>query len=317
MILLRSIGFLFVFFVMPPLGYLMSATVWTHLGDQIELRDTRGEHLVAIARSCERQDPITLTGGFKAWYICEVDVSANGGPSRKEKSRGFLTPDLVGVPVAIGTTDTRGTRLVAKHPRYPNLAGLALAGTVIGWVLLMMAMLWVLSRKHMPKLSSSPEEIAQHARKQFPDEEKPVDEAYIRGRKKWLRGSWIFGLLVLSVLGAIGYSGDAFEGDTTQTVLAVASWSTPVVLFLNALRKLFFWPAVTISPAGMEWTGEKPTWTEIEQVQLSARHVLTVQRVGGTPLRVGRFGPEQAGEIHRAMRKYGKAAAYRRVSSAG
>ncbi|MDT7787913.1 MAG: hypothetical protein QOF58_6332 [Pseudonocardiales bacterium] len=141
---------------MPPLGYLTAATVWTHLGDQIEVRDTRGEHLLAVARSCERQDPITLTGGFKTWYICEVDVSANGGPSREEKSRGFLTPDLIGVPVAIGTTNRSGTRLVAEHPRYPTAAPLALAATVIGWVLLMVAMLWVSSREFMPRPSSSP-----------------------------------------------------------------------------------------------------------------------------------------------------------------
>ncbi|MEV6239355.1 DUF6346 domain-containing protein [Lentzea sp. NPDC051838] len=317
--LIRALGLLFVFFVMPPLGYLTAATVWTHLGDQIEVSGTAAanETLRGVARSCERQDPITLTGGFKAWYICQVDVSAHGGPSRRMESRGFLTPDDIGKSVPVGTIHN-GKDLVADRDylRYPTLAPLALAGTVIGWVLLMAAMLWVLSRKHMPRLSSSPEEIAQHVRKQFPDEEKPADEVYVRGRKKWLKGSWVFGLLVLSVLGTIVYSGDAFEGDTTQTVLAVASWSTPVLLFLNALRKLFFWPAVTISASGVEWTGEKPSWAEIELVRLSARHELTVQRTGGTPQRVGRFGPEQADEIHRAMRKYGKTAAYRRVSSA-
>lgn len=315
MILLRSIGFLFVFFVMPPLGYLTAATVWTHLGDQVEVSSAaQNEILIGIARSCERQEPITLTGGFKTWYICQVDVSAHRGPSRTMESRGFLTPADIGKPVPVDTTH-RGRDLVADsdYLRYPTLAPLAVVGTVIGWVLLMAFMLWALSGRHMPRLRSSPEEIAAHVRANSPpDEEQPRDEAYVRGRRKWLKGSWVFGLLVLSVLGAVVYSGDAFEGDTTQTVLAVASWSTPVLLFLNALRKLFFWPAVTISPTGMDWTTDKPTWAEIERVQLSARHVLTVHRVGGPPQKVGRFGPEQADEINRAMRKYGKTTAYQR-----
>ncbi|MFI6094023.1 DUF6346 domain-containing protein [Lentzea sp. NPDC051213] len=314
--LVRLIGFLFVFFVMPPLGYLTAATVWTHLGDQVELRDTRDAYRVAVATSCERQDPITLTGGFKAWYICDADVTVQrDGTSRRLKTRGFLTPELIGVPVAVSHTNTAGTRLVAEHPRYPNLAGLALIGTVIGWILLMAAMLWVLSRKHMPKLSSSPEEITAHVRKEFPDEEKPRDEVYVRGRRKWLKGSWIFGLLVLCVLGAIVYSGDAFEGDTTQTVLAVASWATPVLLFLNALRKLFFWPAVTFTAEGVEWMSEKPTWAEIEQIGLSEKHVLTVHRVGRAPEKVGRFGPGQAEEIRRAIRKYGQASKMEQMSA--
>ncbi|ANZ42214.1 hypothetical protein BBK82_46075 [Lentzea guizhouensis] len=298
----RLIGFLFVLFVMPPLGYLTAATVFTHFGDQIEVRDTRGAHLVAVAKSCTAQEPITLTGGFKTWYTCEAEVSANGGPSRTQEARGFLNPDLIGVPVEVGTTN-KGSRLVAKHPLHPTAAPLLLAATVIGWILAMGAMLWVLSRKHMRK-----------PRVDSPPEEQP-DEAYIRGRKKWLRGSWIFGALVLCVLGTIVYSGDAFAGDTTRTTLAVASWSLPVLLFLNALRKLFFWPAVTISPTGVDWTTDKPTWAEIERVDLSARHVLTVQRVGGMPQKVGRFGPEQADEIHRAMRKYGKSTVYQREAA--
>lgn len=86
--LIRAPGLLFVFLVMPPLGYLVAATVFTHFGDQIEVRDTRGAYLVAVARSCERQDPITLSGGFKAWYLCEADVAANGGPARTMTARG-------------------------------------------------------------------------------------------------------------------------------------------------------------------------------------------------------------------------------------
>ncbi|MEU3643639.1 DUF6346 domain-containing protein [Lentzea sp. NPDC034063] len=149
---MKLLGFLFVFFVMPPLGYLTAATVWTHLGDQIEAGGT--STLVGVARSCERQDPITLTGGFKAWYICQVDVSARGGPPRTMKSRGFLTPEHIGVPVPVATTHN-GRDLVADSDskRYPNLAPLTLAGTVIGWVVLMAAMLWSLSRKHIAENS--------------------------------------------------------------------------------------------------------------------------------------------------------------------
>ncbi|MFS8098621.1 hypothetical protein LFM09_15930 [Lentzea alba] len=165
---MKFLGFLFVFFVMPPLGYLVSATVYTHLGDQVEGRDTRTAPLVAVATSCTAQEPITLTGGFKTWYVCQAEVSANSGPPRTMEARGFLNPSLIGVPVEVGTTH-KGTRLVAEHPRRPNLAGLALAGTVIGWVLLIATMLWALSRKRMPKLSSSPQDIAEHAGKQFPD----------------------------------------------------------------------------------------------------------------------------------------------------
>jgi hypothetical protein len=152
MSLVRSIGFLFVLFVMPPLGYLTAATVWTHLGDQIEVTDSaaKSEILLGVAKSCERQDPITLTGGFKTWYICQVDVSERGGPPRTMESRGFLTPQHIGEPVPVSTVHN-GRDLVADrdHLRYPNLAGLALAGTVIGWIVLMAAMLWVLSRKHI------------------------------------------------------------------------------------------------------------------------------------------------------------------------
>ncbi|MDX8140940.1 DUF6346 domain-containing protein [Lentzea sp. BCCO 10_0061] len=151
---MKLLGFLFVFFVMPPLGYLTAATVWTHLGDQIVVTEAKDETPVGVARSCERQDPITLTGGFKAWYLCQVDVSARGGPARTMESRGFLTPEHIGVDVPVATTHN-GRNLVANSDtmRYPNLAPLALAGTVIGWILLMAAMLWSLSRKHMPKKS--------------------------------------------------------------------------------------------------------------------------------------------------------------------
>ncbi|WP_112277098.1 DUF6346 domain-containing protein [Lentzea terrae] len=141
---------MFVLFVMPPLGYLTAATVWTHLGDQIEVGDgaVKNEILLGVAKSCERQDPITLTGGFKAWYICQVDVSERGGPPRTMESRGFLTPDDIGKPVPVSTVH-RGRDLVADddYRRCPNLAGLALAGTVIGWIVLMAVMLWALSRR--------------------------------------------------------------------------------------------------------------------------------------------------------------------------
>ncbi|WP_330277446.1 DUF6346 domain-containing protein [Lentzea sp. NBC_00516] len=149
---MKLLGFLFVLFVMPPLGYLTAATVWTHLGDQIEASGT--STLVGVARSCERQDPITLTGGFQAWYVCQVDVSAHGGPARTMESRGFLTPEHIGVQVPVATTHN-GRNLVADSDteRYPNLAPLALAGTVIGWILLMAAMLWLLSRKHIAENS--------------------------------------------------------------------------------------------------------------------------------------------------------------------
>jgi hypothetical protein len=158
---MKLLGFLFVFFVMPPLGYLVSATVFTHFGDQVDVRDTRNASLIAVARSCAAQEPITLTGGFKTWYICQADVSANGGPSRAMEARGFLNPSLVGVPVEVGTTH-KGTRLVPEHQRYPNAAGLLLAGTIIGWLALMIVMLWLLSRKHMPPLSAGPDEIRAH-----------------------------------------------------------------------------------------------------------------------------------------------------------
>lgn len=90
---------------MPPLGHLTAATVWTHLGDQIEVTDSaaKNEILLGVAKSCVRQDPITLTGGFKAWYICQVDVSERGGPSRTMESRGFLTPQHIGEPVPVST----------------------------------------------------------------------------------------------------------------------------------------------------------------------------------------------------------------------
>ncbi|MFD4672832.1 DUF6346 domain-containing protein [Lentzea sp. NPDC058450] len=166
---MRFLGFLFVFFVMPPLGYLTAATVWTHLGDQIDPGRTTST-LVGVARSCERQYPVTLTGGFKAWYVCQVDVSENGGPPRRMESRGFLTPEHIGKPVPVSTTHNF-RNLVSNRDteRYPTLAPFALIGTIVGWVVLMGLMLWALSYKHMPKLSSSRDEIIAHAQRQRDD----------------------------------------------------------------------------------------------------------------------------------------------------
>lgn len=297
--LIRALGLLFVFLVMPPLGYLTAATVFTHYGDQAEPGDTGNAYLVAVARSCARQDPITLSGGFKAWYICQADVSANKGPSRTMTARGFLNPDLIGVPVEVGTT-SQGKKLVPKHPRHRLATPFLLVGTIIGWVLLMVGILYLLSHKHMRKPLSSPEEDTA----QLLTEPTPEEKSYVSGRKKWFKGSWTFGLLLLSVLGSIVYSADAFEGDTTRTVLAVASWSMPVLLFMNTLRRLAVWPAVTISRVGMEWNGENRVWAEIERIELSDEHVLTAHLAGRPSARIGRFGPEQAEEIRRAIRKY-------------
>lgn len=82
------------FLVLPALGYLLGATIFTHFWDKVEIADA---DLTITALSCQEQGPITWRGfGFVS--ECRARVQ-RGDSATITTVRGFLRPHLVGEPV--------------------------------------------------------------------------------------------------------------------------------------------------------------------------------------------------------------------------
>lgn len=293
---LRVLYGLVVFLGFPVLGYLLGMTIFFHFWDKVETGDLANTEHVAVAKSCEPHGPVTWRG-FGTWWRCQADaVNLRSGETRTIATTGYLRPEHIGQRIVLGTTH-RGAELVPERRFGGGLGMLIVIPFGIAWLFGFAYAAKPLLRKYTPTPGMPvTEQVSQPG-------EKP-DEVYVHGRRKWLRGKWVFFILLLSVVGVFMLTPDAFEGNTRITVLAIVAWSTPLMIIGNLLRRLFVWPAVTISAAGLSWGARKLSWAEVGCVQLSAKNVLTVQQSDVEAERIGRFGPEQADEIHDAMRKY-------------
>lgn len=89
----------FAFLVMPVLGYLLGATVFTHFWDKPDAENVDRAALVVTALSCEQYGPITLRG-FGFVHECRARVE-NRNSATIATVRGFLEPHLVGQPVVV------------------------------------------------------------------------------------------------------------------------------------------------------------------------------------------------------------------------
>ncbi|MGI5501095.1 hypothetical protein [Lentzea sp. CA-135723] len=141
------------------------------------VRDLISEAVGKLISICVRWAPaMAAFGAGVAGVIAECTATAVKYANKslgwcKKLSKAFsnatgLFGKLENVFQGAVSTTHNGRKLVSNQDteRYPALASFALIGTIIGWVLLMGFMLWLLSRKHMPKLSSSPEEIVERMR---------------------------------------------------------------------------------------------------------------------------------------------------------
>lgn len=118
-----------------PLGWFLTATVGYHFARQHGPDPVVRDQYV-VARSCERQGPVTAHG-FGYWHVCRVDSP------RGEKYVDFLTPADIGTPVAavwIKATSGKGSRAAhyeraAASPAgywvWPILFALAWIGLVV------------------------------------------------------------------------------------------------------------------------------------------------------------------------------------------
>ncbi len=90
--------------VIPLLGYLIGATIFNHFWDEAEPGDLKKATLVAVAKSCERQGPVTGQG-FGYYYECEAEIRARSdGSTSTSTVAGWLAPEDVGKEYSVHTT---------------------------------------------------------------------------------------------------------------------------------------------------------------------------------------------------------------------
>ncbi|MDX8032048.1 DUF6346 domain-containing protein [Lentzea sp. BCCO 10_0856] len=89
--------------VLPFLGYLIGATIFLHFWNQAEPGDVKNANLVAVAKSCERNGPVTLRRlGF--YYTCEVEVRIRSdNETYTSDVTGWLAPEDIGKEYAVHT----------------------------------------------------------------------------------------------------------------------------------------------------------------------------------------------------------------------
>ncbi|MDX3658592.1 DUF6346 domain-containing protein [Streptomyces sp. ID05-26A] len=91
----------FAFLIMPALGYLLGATIFTHFWDKPDAENVDRADLVVIALSCQQHGPITLRG-FGFVHECRARVeNRNNSSATIATVRGFLEPHLIGQPLAV------------------------------------------------------------------------------------------------------------------------------------------------------------------------------------------------------------------------
>ncbi|GGN11458.1 hypothetical protein GCM10011609_59390 [Lentzea pudingi] len=104
----------FAFLVMPVLGYLLGATIFTHFWDKPDAENVDRADLAITALSCEQYGPITLRG-FGFVHECRARVeNRNSRSATIATVRGFLEPHLIGQPV-VGREFDRG-ELTPERP---------------------------------------------------------------------------------------------------------------------------------------------------------------------------------------------------------
>lgn len=88
----------FAFLVMPVLGYLLGATIFTHFWDKVEIADA---DITVTALSCQEHGPVTWRGfGFVSECRARVQYKVGGGAT-VATVRGFLASHLIGEPVVV------------------------------------------------------------------------------------------------------------------------------------------------------------------------------------------------------------------------
>ncbi|SMD25328.1 DUF6346 domain-containing protein [Lentzea albidocapillata] len=124
----------FAFLIMPVLGYLLGATIFTHFWDKVEIADA---DLAVTALSCKEYGPVTWRGfGFVSECRARVENKVSGGATLTTV-RGFLAPHLVGEQVVV-----REFRRGEVTPERPS-AGWGIAVVVLFGVVWLYLSAWV------------------------------------------------------------------------------------------------------------------------------------------------------------------------------
>ncbi|GLZ31934.1 hypothetical protein Lesp02_41220 [Lentzea sp. NBRC 105346] len=289
---------LIAFLIVPLLGYLVGATIFIQFYDEIETGDLANAEYVAVARSCERQGPLTLRG-FGYWWECRADVTRVAeNVTRTMSTRGFLRPEHIGKKVAVNTTRA-GREIVPEERPYQGLGGFLLIPFGILWLFVIAYVANPLLRKYVPK----PGDRVEPPEPQPEVEEEPSREVFVwGGRKRWLKGPWLWLVMTFSAFVAVNFAESAFKWHNDISLIIFLTFAcVPVLLIANGLRRFVFAPDIGISPEGLAWGKKKLTWSEVQWVHLSAKNVLSIQPHIGEVVRIGRFGAEQATRIHVAM----------------
>ncbi len=277
------------FLILPVLGYLLGATIFIHFYDQIEPGVPADTGYVAVAKTCERHGPVTMRG-FGYWWACQAEVTRLAdGAKRTMSTRGFLKPEHIGHQVAVNTTRNDRELVPEERPRQ-GLGGLLLIAFGILW-------LFVLAYTSGPLLKKS-----HTLRRPSPTEPEP-DEVYVwGGRKRLLKGAWLWLVLAICGLVAVNFADLALNSrfPLAMTIFFI-SVAIPVLLIANGVRRFLQAPEITISPEGLTWRKNKLAWHEIHHVHLSTKNVLSIHPNSGDPVHIGKFGDEQATRIHTAI----------------
>lgn len=92
-----------VYLILPLLGYLIGATIFTHFYNKIERGDLQKATLVAEAKSCERLSPVSWRG-FGYHYECKAEIRVvSDQTTHMSTVTGWLTPEDIGKEYAAHT----------------------------------------------------------------------------------------------------------------------------------------------------------------------------------------------------------------------
>lgn len=300
----RVLHRVFAFLVLPVLGYLLGATIFTHFYDQIETGNLGDTEFIAVAKSCERHGPVT-TRGFGFWWECRVQVTRPAaGLVKTFTTKGFLKPEDIGRQVAVETT-RRGRDIVPQARTHSALGMVLLFPFGVLWVFVLAWTANPLLKRHLERVKSEP-------RPREPDPEEPISEVYVWGRrKKWLRGTGLWLVIAVSFWLAAQVSNSAFRGPNYVglTYFVVGS-SVLALILLNLLRRVLFAPSVVITAEGLVCRKKRFSWAQVDHVRMDGGK-LVIQPHQGPAMTSRRFGDSQVVEIHEGMRLFSPVPCYR------
>ena len=137
--LIRGLMVFVALVVIPAPGWLLAATIFTYFADKIEVGDVGTAPWRVVAKTCERQGPVTFTGGFGYWWKCSAEATPQTGLMEKRTprmvtTRGWLKPEHIGTPVSANKISKGGGIGPDKRPYLGTGGFMAMAFGVV-WLL--------------------------------------------------------------------------------------------------------------------------------------------------------------------------------------